>query len=128
MIELMSETLERSHTASMLADAHALVDDLLNAPLHLDADTEVLDALRELERLVRRLAAAEHRIVLQIEERGPAYIYSARDTAAVLARALRIDPPEATARFRAAEAAGPRREVNGTASPGDLPGRSRGTI
>jgi Domain of unknown function (DUF222)/HNH endonuclease len=117
----MSDTLVRVDVSAALAEAHAAVDALQAADLTRCADAELLEFLRELERLRRRLPAVEHALVLEAESRGlPAELH-AKDTAQFLRALLRLDPYEAAGRVRAAEALGARRTPTGAPLPPAYP-------
>jgi Domain of unknown function (DUF222) len=110
-----------TQTSIALAGAHLAVDDLLAAPLTRGSDAELLDDLRELERLRRRVDAVEHRLILEAETRSLPDTHSCRTTGLFLRRLLKIDPAEAHARVRAAEAAGERCALTGEALPAAYP-------
>jgi hypothetical protein len=96
-----------------LAALHALVDNLQTVNLTSCSDEALLADWRELERLTRRLPTVEHRLVLEAQTRGLPASVGARDVARLLSGTLRVDPREAGARVRAAEAAGARRALTG---------------
>lgn len=114
----MSEVAEVAvGSASLLAGAHALVDQLLEYPVDLDSADALLDSVRSLHQLTNRLAAVEHRLVREVDGRSFAWDRGARDTAALLRSMLLLDPHDARARVRAAEAAGPRQTLSGEPLP-----------
>ena len=104
-------------SAAALAGAHACLDDLLAADLSAEPDEAMLAALRETERLRRRLSALDHLLITQAEQRGLGYTRAARDTAGLLVTLLRISSREAHARVRAARECGPRTALTGEHLP-----------
>ncbi len=114
-IDRMSSTVEVGRSAAGLAGAHAAVDAPLAVDLTGDTDTQLMDSLRELERLSRRLAAVGHALIAKASARSLPDSRGASSMAALLRQVLRLRPSEASARVRAAEAAGPRRAL--TAEP-----------
>ena len=90
-----------------MADAHAFVDELLAADLTGGSDAELLDWLREVERLSRRLAAVGHGLIAEVQARSLPDSRGASSMAALVRQVLRLHPCEAAARVRAAAAAGP---------------------
>ena len=109
----MSEALAEHPVAVSLNTAHCAVDNLLAADLTLGSDPELLDCYRELERLARRLAAVEHALLAEVEDRALPFTHGARSTTGFLRELLRLHPAEAAARIKAAHACGPRRAVTG---------------
>src|SRR5947209_5991466 len=85
-----------------LARLAAVIDELQGMQLTAGTDDEVLDALRELEVQKRRLAAVDHRLIAETEQRRLAAPRGCASTGALLRQLLRIDPTEAAARVRAA--------------------------
>lgn len=96
-----------------LEAAHATVDRLLASDVAGCSDDQLLESLRELERLRRRLAALDHALILEAQARDLAGQFAVRSTAGLLRLLLRLDPREAAGRVRAAEAAGARRAMTG---------------
>ena len=103
--------------AVALGDAHAAVDDLLAADLTVGTDAELLECYRELERLARRLAAVEHAFITEVAARCIPGQQAKASTAGFVRALLRLQPADATARVKAAEAAGPRRALTGEPLP-----------
>jgi hypothetical protein len=98
------------HVLDKLSDA---IDELVELDLtRLDAD-ELLDLLRGIETQRRRIPVADHRLIAELDERGIAGEFAARDTRTMLRDALRLSPHEAKRRVRAAVDLGPRRTVTG---------------
>jgi hypothetical protein len=112
----MSAVLDRSAAAAVAA-AHAAVDGLLAAELTGLPEAELLESVRETERLRRRLAAVGHAQVREIDRRGLPAAQQVRSLGQFLRGLLRLDPSEAAGRVRAAEAAGPRRALTGELLP-----------
>lgn len=109
----MSAVLEQPTAPVAVAAAHAAVDRLLAADLTRLGEDKLLELVRETERLRRRLAAAGHGQVLEIERRGLPGAAQVRTLGQFLRGLLRLDPGEAAGRVRAAEAAGARRALTG---------------
>jgi hypothetical protein len=72
------------------------------------SDDAVLAFWREVEVQTRRLAAVDHRVIVDLERRGLAGLGAYASTAAMARDVLRIAPGEATARVDAAHRLGPR--------------------
>ena len=106
-IDRMSSAVEVGRSAVGLADAHAAVDELLAADLTGDSDAELLDSLREVERLSRRLAAVGHGLIAEASARSLPDSRGASSMAALVRQVLRLHPGEAAARVRAAAGRGP---------------------
>jgi hypothetical protein len=117
----MSESVQRVDPTLALSAAHAALDDLLGLDVTGLDDEAMLAYWRELERLRRRVPAAEHALVLEAEARGLPERLEVRSVTALLRGLLRVDPGEAAARVRAAEAAGPRRTLTGQPVPALCP-------
>jgi len=110
MFDLIETDSPVEHVLDKLSDA---IDELVELDLtRLDAD-ELLDLLRGLEAHRRRLPVADHRLIAELDERGIAGEFAARDTRTLLRDALRLSPHEAKRRVRAAVDLGPRRTVTG---------------
>jgi len=114
MLERMFDLVETGsaveHVLEKLADS---IDELIGLDLtRLDAD-ELLDLLRGLETQRRRIPVADHRLIAELDERGVAGEFAARDTRTLLRDALRLSPHEAKRRVGAAVDLGPRRTVGG---------------
>ncbi|MFN2561112.1 MAG: DUF222 domain-containing protein, partial [Jatrophihabitans sp.] len=110
----MSAVLEHTTGAPVaVATAHSTVDDLLAGDLTLLSEDELLEVVRETERLRRRIAAVQHAQILELERRGVPAAHLVRTTGQFLRMLLRLDPSEAASRVRAAEAAGQRRSLTG---------------
>lgn len=97
--------------------AHAAVDELLGRDLTRVPADGLLESWRELERLRNRLAAVEHRFVVEAESRGLPGEFGARDVAALIRGLLRVAPGEARSRVRAADAAASRTSLTGEPQP-----------
>ncbi|HEU5267021.1 MAG TPA: DUF222 domain-containing protein, partial [Jatrophihabitans sp.] len=102
-----------------LCHAHADLDALLAGDLSRETDQVILGGLREVERLRRRLAAADHQLIAQAQQRGLGYTRESRDTAGLLVGLLRIGAREAHARARAAAECGPRVSLSGEPLPAE---------
>ena len=100
----MSAALVTGRFAAALGAAHAALDELRSASVLAFTDDEVLDGLRELERLRRRLPSIEHRLVKEAETRSLPSTLAHGSTASFLRGLLHIEPGEAAARARAADA------------------------
>ncbi len=117
----MSETVERVDVTALLADAHAIVDALQALDLTPCSDDEAVAAVREFERLRRRVETVDHVLILDVEQRGIPARALARGTGGWLRDALKVDIGEANARVRAAHAAGARRSLTGELLPASHP-------
>jgi uncharacterized protein DUF222 len=116
------DVIERdSISGAALTGMHERLDDLLTpesvGQLAGETDAAILNALRAIERLRRRLAALDHQLIVQAERRSLGYTHAARDTAGLLASALRIGTREAHARVKAAADCGPRTTLQGEPLP-----------
>jgi Domain of unknown function (DUF222) len=109
----MSAVLERPTGPLAVAAAHTAVDGLLAGDLTRLPEDQLLELVRDTERLRRRLAAVGHAQVLEIERRGLPAAQQIRTLGQFLRGLLRLDPGEAAGRVRAAEAAGARRALTG---------------
>ncbi len=107
--------------STALAVAHVAVTDGLDADLTREADDDVLHLLRDVDRLRNRLAAIDHRLILEAERRGLPTRNGATSTATFLRDLLRLHPQEAKARVSAAEAGGARRSLIGEVLPPAYP-------
>ena len=109
----MSALLEQVDTTIGLVAAHALVDDLQAADCTALGDAAVIESLRELERLHRRLDHVGYSLIAEADARGLPGVHGARSMTAFLRGLLRIESGDAHARVAAAAAAGPRRGMDG---------------
>ena len=112
-IEHVSDTLQRVDMEAAIAAAHRAVDVLLAGDLSPYTDERATALLRDTERLRHRLAAVDHAQILDVERRGMAVAAGMRTVPRLLSQLLDLDPGEARARHRAAEAAGARRSLTG---------------
>ncbi|WP_375485381.1 DUF222 domain-containing protein [uncultured Jatrophihabitans sp.] len=117
----MSDTLTRADLATLLADAHHVVDALQAVELSACTDDGVVAAVRSFESLRRRLEPVDHALIGEVEARGVPARAMARATGYWLRQTLTIDISEANARVRAAHAAGPRRSLLGEPMPARYP-------
>jgi hypothetical protein len=104
-----------------IAQLRSVVDVLQALELTASTDEEVLEVLRELEAQKRRLAAVDHRLIAEAEQRRLAAPRGCASTGALLRQLLRIEPAEASARVRAAAELGPRRALTGEPLPAIFP-------
>ena len=98
----MSEWFSADAPAVALAGAHSLVDELFAADLTIPTDDELLDCMRDLERLSRRLVAVGHGMIAEAQTRCLPHSLGASSMAVLLGALLRLHPGEARVR------AGPR--------------------
>jgi Domain of unknown function (DUF222) len=100
-----------------LAQAAALLGAGVNAVLAVDLSaasrTEVTAFLRACEAQRRRLEAADHAVIAELDQRGIAGEYGHTSTVDLLIEQLRLAPAEAKARVQAARDLGPRRGLGG---------------
>ncbi len=101
-----------------LADA---VDTLLAVDLTSASRGELLELARGLETQRRRLPAADHALIGELDARAVAGELACASTAALLMQLLRITPGEARARVRAAGDLGARRTLTGDLLPPVFP-------
>ncbi len=101
-----------------LADA---VDTLLAVDLTGASRGELLELARGLETQRRRLPAADHALIGELESRGVAGELCCPSSGYLLARLLRLAPGEARARVRAAGDLGARRTLTGQLLPPVFP-------
>src|ERR1700753_1288198 len=80
-------------------------------------EDEVFDVHRDLERVRRWLPSVEHQLIVEEQARGVAQSHGCRDEAAFLVNLLNIDPRDASARVKAADACGARRALTGEPLP-----------
>ena len=64
------------------------------------SDDELLDRVRVSERVRRQLAAADHRLIVELEVRSVASRLLLKGTAGLLSEVLKIDVAEARARVK----------------------------
>lgn len=100
-------------TSAGLAQLAAALDTLIALDLsRLDQD-ELLELLRGVEQQHRRLPALDHALIAELDRRGSANEFAARDTRTLLRDTLRLSPAEARARYEAAVDLGPRHTMTG---------------
>jgi hypothetical protein len=100
-------------TATVTVPLSAVVDALVTGgSLAWLSDSDLLAEVRGLETARRRLAV-EHRLLLEVEQRGPAGRLALRSTSGLLQGLLRLSPHEAKRRVDAARGCGPRRTLTG---------------
>lgn len=109
----MSDTREPNSLAGVLAAAHTVVDELQGVDLTRDTDDSVLEGLRELERLVRRLDSVGYGLINDAQRRGLPDAHGCRSMGRFLRHLLRLDARDAGPRAAAAEAVGPRVGLSG---------------
>ena len=101
-------------TATVTAPLSAVVDALVTGGSVAGlSDSDLLAEVRGLETARRRLAAVEHRLLLEVEQRGLAGRLALRSTSGWLQGLLRLSPHEAKRRVDAAHGCGPRRTLTG---------------
>jgi hypothetical protein len=117
----MSAVLQQTDPMVELSRLHAALDALQAWDCTGMSDSAMLAFWSEFERLRRRLPTIEHQLIVEAEARGLAFTYQARGLAALLRGLLRIDPAEARARVKAADAGGTRRALTGQSLPAAYP-------
>ena len=105
-----------------LRSLESAVTALQQADWTASSDADLLKTFRRFEGVRRQLAAVDHALIVEAEDRELAESMSYRNTAGLLRSLLRINPREAAGRVRAAEAAGPRRALTGEPLPPRSPG------
>lgn len=113
----MSAALQTMDLSRVLARAHAALDELSELDLTGCSDDQLLELMREHERLRRRMPAFEHASISEAEGRGLPERFHVRTARGFLRWLLRLDPGEAHARVKAAEAAARRRSLVGEVLP-----------
>ncbi len=107
----------------------AVVDELAALPWDSLGDDEIVQVLRRVETVKRRLVPVDHAALNQVQARSIAFANGCRTTAVFVSNLLRIGRGEATARVQAAEALGSRRTITGSrwsrGSRSSLPRRLR---
>jgi hypothetical protein len=91
----------------------AAVQELAALPWDALGDDEVVEVLRRVETVKRRLAPVDHAAINQVQARSIPFTNGCRTTTVFLSNLLRIGRGEATARAQAAEALGVRRTITG---------------
>lgn len=109
----MSSTVSDTPTAGVRDRLRAVVDELQTVNWDALPDADVVELLTEVETAKRRHAPVDHAVLNQLAQRSVAATHGARSTAAFVSNRLRISRAEATARIKAAEALGYRRNVTG---------------
>jgi hypothetical protein len=109
----MSAVLERVDPGVALRALHEAIDALQAVDWTGPGDGELVESLRELERVRRRLPSVEHQLILEATTRDLPGQWTARTPAGLLRTVLGLGGREAAARVRAAEAAGSRRALTG---------------
>jgi hypothetical protein len=94
-----------------------VLDDMQVAGLSTLSGQQELDVLRELETQKNRIPTVEHLLIADVDTRGTAHEHACRSTAVLLGQLLRISPPEAGARVKAATNLGHRRGLTGELLP-----------
>jgi len=100
-------------TAALSAAVAGYLGSMEDSSLIRVSDAEVLAELRALEELRRRLAAADHALISEIDRRGLVGRLVVPSTSALLQGVLRLSPHEAKSRVNAARACGPRTALTG---------------
>lgn len=98
-----------------------MIDELLECHLSALPSCEVLERVRRLERIRRRLAAVDHHLLAEVQVRRMAGAYGRSSTADLLVDELRISPAEAKERVRQAGDLGSRKNLTGESLPPLLP-------
>jgi hypothetical protein len=100
--------------AVLIADLGGLCAALATPGLDSSSEDELLDVLRMVEVARRQLAAFDQALLAELDHRGTAQARGCATLSALLRAALRVTPGEASARVKAAHAAGPRRAMDGS--------------
>jgi hypothetical protein len=103
--------------AGAVAAIRGGIDALLENDLSRLQRDELLDLIRDLERETRRLAAVDHVIVAEVDERGLAGELARANTATLLHDLLQISPAEAKARVEASRELTTRHGLTGEVTP-----------
>ncbi len=113
----MFDSVDLTGAAAAVAQLQAAVDELITVGLSSLTGEAVLAVRRAVEAQKRRLAAADHALVAEIESRGLAREQGCRDTTTLLSQLLRITPGKASDRLHAAADLSPRRGLTGEVLP-----------
>ena len=97
------------------------ISELLDADLSRLTEDQLLDVVRAADRVTRRLAAVDHRVLGQVIGRGIAESRGYRDSASLLAQLTASTLSQARARTAAVAMLGTRRAVSGAVLPPLLP-------
>lgn len=95
---------EQDALTTVLGELHAALDRLAEVDLTRHTAEEVMVGLRGLERVRRRHASTEYGLISELDSRGVPEEHGCRSTGQFLRHLLTIDPGEAHARAKAAEA------------------------
>ena len=117
IIETMFDSVGLVGAAAAVAQLQAAVDELITVGLSSLTGEAILAVTRAVEAQKRRLAAADHALIAEIESRGSAREHGCRDTTTLLSQLLRITAHEASDRVHAAADMGPRRGLTGEVLP-----------
>jgi hypothetical protein len=85
-------------SSELLDRLDAVVDELAALPWDRLTDDDVLDVLRRVETVKRRLVPVDHAAIGQVQSRSLAFSHGARSSGALLSQLLRISPGEASGR------------------------------
>lgn len=110
-----------SRVAGQLSLLTAAVDGLLGADVLGLSDAEVVDAIRNLERALRRAGAVSHRLVVESVERSLPASFGYRSPHKFLVDVLRLSAADASARVSAARQLGVWHTSAGESLPAALP-------
>jgi hypothetical protein len=102
-----------SEAAAVSTQLAAAVDACAAASLSSLAEEDLRSAVQEVKQARRRLAALEHRLIAELDERNLPSKRSMPSTSAFLASLLNLSPREAGRRVRHARQLGPRITVTG---------------
>jgi hypothetical protein len=100
-------------TETAVAALEAVLDGLLGVELAGLVGRDLLELLERVEVQQRRRAVVDHRLIAEVDVRGVAAQLCVPSTVTLLRELLRVTPGEATARVRAADSMGPRRQLSG---------------
>jgi len=117
----MTGTVASDTLSGLAAEFAELVARLQQVDLTPASDDEVVAFWREVEVQQRRLAAVDHRVIVDLERRGLAGLGAYASTAAMARDVLRIVPGEATALVHAAHRLGPRHLPSQPVVPAQFP-------
>ncbi|QIS12929.1 HNH endonuclease signature motif containing protein [Nocardia arthritidis] len=99
----------------------ASVDRLVDTPLTPLLDEDLIQLVRDVECVVRRLAGFGHQVLAQVSQRSIPARVGAAGVSRFLVETLNISQSEAAARAKAAEELGPRIDMAGEVHPPLLP-------
>ncbi|MCU1657457.1 MAG: hypothetical protein JWO57_2113, partial [Pseudonocardiales bacterium] len=113
----MFDSGERVVARQALAELEHAIHTLQTLAVGRLGDDDVLDLIRDVESVKRRLATVDHAVINEVERRRLAAERGCTSTVTLLVQLLRLPPTEAGERVRAAAALGQRQALTGEVLP-----------